>query len=59
MGERDRLIGIAVLTLVSVAIAGFALILELEGGDGGRLGMFAGAPLLAAVLLAALGGRRR
>jgi hypothetical protein len=39
-----------------MAIAGVALYLELGGGDGGRLGMLAGAPLLAAVLLAALGG---
>ena len=57
--ERDRLIGVAALTLVSMAIAGVALYLELTGGDGRRLGMFAGAPLLAAVLLAALGGRLR
>lgn len=57
--ERDRLIGIAAMTLVSMAIAGVALYLELTGGDGRRLGMLAGAPLLAAVLLAALGGRLR
>ena len=57
--ERDRLIGIAAMTLVSMAIAGVALYLELTGGDGRRLGMLAGAPLLAAVLLASLGGRLR
>lgn len=57
--QRDRLIGVAALTLVSMAIAGVALYLELSGGDGGRLGMLAGAPLLAAILLAALGGRTR
>ena len=57
--ERERLIGIGALTLVSMGIAGVALFLELEGGDGGRLGMLAGAPLLAAVLLAVLGGQRR
>ena len=57
--ERERLIGIGALTLVSMGIAGVALYLELEGGDGGRLGMLAGAPLLAAVLLAVLGGKRR
>ena len=57
--ERERLIGVAVLTLVSMGIAGVALFLELEGGDGGRLGMLAGAPLLAAGLLAMLGGRKR
>ena len=57
--ERERLIGIGALTLVSMGIAGVALFLELEGGDGGRLGMLAGAPLLAAVLLAVLGGRGR
>ena len=56
--ERERLIGIGALTLVSMGIAGVALFLELEGGDGGRLGMLAGAPLLAAVLLAVLSGRR-
>ena len=57
--ERDRLIGVAALTLVSMAIAGVALYLELTSADGRRLGMLAGAPLLAAVLLAALGGRLR
>lgn len=57
--ERDRLLGVAALTVVSMAIAGVALWLELGGGEGGRLGMLAGAPLLAAILLAALGGRRR
>ncbi len=57
--ERDRLIGVAALALISMAIAGVALYLELTGGDGRRLGMLAGAPLLGAVLLAALGGRRR
>ena len=57
--QRDRLLGVAALTLVSMAIAGVALYLELTGGDGRRLGMLAGAPLLAAVLLAALGGRLR
>ena len=57
--ERDRLLGIAALTVVSMAVAGVALYLEITGGDGRRLGMLAGAPLLAAVLLAALGGRRR
>ena len=57
--ERDRLLGIAALTLVSMAVAGVALYLEITGGDGQRLGMLAGAPLLAAVLLAALGGRLR
>lgn len=51
--------GVAILAVLSMGLAGFALILELEGGDGGRLGMVAGAPLIAAVLLAALGGRRR
>lgn len=56
-GNRDRLIGVAGLTIVSMVIAGVALSLELTGGDGGRLGMLAGPPLLAAVLLAALGGR--
>lgn len=56
--DRDRLFGVAALTLVSMTIAGVALYLELSGGDGRRLGMLAGAPLLAAVLLAALGGRR-
>lgn len=59
MANRDRLIGVAILAILSMAIAGFALILELEGGDGERLGMVAGAPLIAAVLLAVLGGRRR
>ena len=57
--QRDRLLGVAALTLVSMAIAGVALYLELTGGDGRRLGMLAGAPLLAAVLLAVLGGNRR
>lgn len=56
--QRDRLLVVAVLTLVSMAIAGVALYLEMAGRQGGRLGMLAGAPLLAAVLLAALGGRR-
>ena len=56
--ERDRLLGVAALTVVSMILAGIALVLELEGGDGRRLGMLAGAPLLGAVLLAALGGRR-
>lgn len=56
--QRDRLLGVAALTLVSMAIAGVALYLELSGGDGRRLGMLAGAPLLAAVLLAVLGGRK-
>ena len=57
--ERDRLVGVAALTLVSMAIAGVALYLELNGGDGRRMGMLAGAPLLAAILIAVLGGRRR
>ena len=57
--DRDRLIGVAALTVVSMAIAGVALYLELNGGDGRRLVMLAGAPLLAAVLLAVLGGKRR
>lgn len=57
--ERERLIGVAVLTLISMVIAGVALCLELNGGDGGRLGMLAGAPLLAAGLLEVLGGRKR
>lgn len=57
--RRSRLAIVAVLTLLSMAIAGAALYLELDGGDGGRLGMVAGAPLLAAMLLAALGGTRR
>lgn len=56
--DRDRLIGVAALALISMAIAGVALYLELTGGDGRRLGMLAGAPLLGAVLLAVLGGRR-
>lgn len=56
--QRDRLLGVAALTLVSMAIAGVALYLELNGGDGRRLGMLAGAPLLGAVLLAVLGGNR-
>lgn len=56
--DRDRLIGVAALTVVSMAIAGVALYLELNGGDGRRLVMLAGAPLLGAVLLAVLGGRR-
>ena len=56
--ERERLVGVAALTVVSMAIAGVALWLELTGGDGGRLGMLAGAPLLAAGLLAVLGGRK-
>lgn len=56
--DRDRLIGVAALTVVSMAIAGVALYLELTGGDGRRLVMLAGAPLLGAVLLAVLGGRR-
>ena len=59
MANRDRLMGVAILAILSMAIAGFALILELEGGDGARLGLIAGAPLIAAVLLAVLGGRRR
>jgi len=57
--ERNRLVVIAILALVTMAIAGAALWIALNGGDARRLGMFAGAPLLAAVLLAALGGRRR
>lgn len=57
--DRDRLIGVAALTVVSMAIAGVALYLELNGGDGRRLVMLAGAPLLGAVLLAVLGGKRR
>lgn len=57
--ERDRLIGVAALALISMAIAGVALYLELTGGDGRRLGMLAGAPLLGAVLLAVMGGRTR
>lgn len=57
--ERSRLASIAGLTLLSMTIAGVALYLELTGRQGGRLGMVAGAPLLAAILLAALGGRRR
>lgn len=56
--DRDRLIGVAALTVVSMAIAGVALYLELTGGDGRRLVMLAGAPLLGAVLLAVLGGKR-
>lgn len=56
--DRDRLIGVAALTVVSMAIAGVALYLELNGGDGRRLVMLASAPLLGAVLLAVLGGRR-
>ena len=57
--QRDRLLGVAALTLVSMAIAGAALYLELSGGTGRRLAMLAGAPLLGAVLLAVLGGKRR
>jgi len=57
--QRERLIGVAVLTLMSMAIAGVALYLELTGGEGRRLAMLAGAPLLAAGLLAMLGGRKR
>lgn len=56
--QRDRLIGVAALTLVSMAIAGVALYLELSSGDGRRLAMLAGAPLLGAVLFAVLGGKR-
>lgn len=56
--QRDRLFGVAALTLVSMAIAGVGLYLELSGGDGRRLAMLAGAPLLGAVLLAVLGGKR-
>jgi len=59
MTERDRLIGIAILALLTMGIAGVALFLELEGGDGARLGMFAGAPLIAALLLTFAAGRRR
>ena len=43
----------------TMGIAGVALFLELEGGDGARLGMFAGAPLIAALLLTFAAGRRR
>ena len=57
--ERERLIGVAALTIVSMGIAGIALWLEMRGGDGGRLGMLAGAPLLAAILIAVLGGSKR
>ena len=57
--ERKRLLTVAALTLISMATAGLALYLELTSGDGRRVAMLAGAPLLGAVLLAALGGKAR
>ncbi|MBN8553573.1 MAG: hypothetical protein J0L52_11855 [Caulobacterales bacterium] len=59
MTERNRLVVIAILALLTMGIAGVALLMEVEGGDGGRLGMFAGAPLIAALLLTFASGRSR
>jgi len=58
MTERNRLVVIAILALLTMGIAGVALLMELEGGDGARLGMLAGAPLIAALLLTFAGRRR-
>jgi hypothetical protein len=55
--DRDRLLGVAALTLASLGLGVWALLVALDGGDARRILMFAGAPLLGAVLLAAFGGR--
>ena len=57
--ERNRLLAILVMALLSIGLAAVALYLELNGGSGRRMAMLAGAPLVGAALLVFLSGKRR